>query len=213
MCNTILRSETPVVGFHFSVLSAKLTDFERSSVFAPDRVTGPDLFLSWNNKIYQIKYMKWYMGFETLVIRQWEGSELQEITTRWTLQLIPGRGPRLSPRWNFYSLSWGGGAESVGSQGGQSSQDWAPEPRELHREGSLETCGKAPHMFIKVNESTLGGWRVAGGVQRWGREWRAVPRSHGSLGILLVPSNQIGKLIIHEYWAEQSGRSGLSNGQ
>ena len=28
------------------VLSAKLTEFERISVFAQDRVTGPDLFLS-----------------------------------------------------------------------------------------------------------------------------------------------------------------------
>lgn len=153
------------------------------------------------------------MGFETLVIRQWEGSDLQEITKRWTLQLIPGRGSRRSPRWNSYSLSWGDGADRAGNQGGQSSQDWAPEPRELHREGSLETCGMASHVFTRVSEPTPGGGRVVGGVQGWGRGWRAVPCSHGSLGILLVPSNQIGKLIIHKYWAEQSGRSGLSNGE
>ena len=156
------------------------------------------------------------MGFETLVIRQWEGSDIQEITKTWTLQLlqlIPGRQSRLSPRRNSYSLSWGGGAESPGNQGVQSSQDWVPEPRDLHREGSLETCGKASHVFIRVSESTTGVWRVAGGVQRWGRGWRAVPCSHRSLGILLVPSNQIRRLIIHEYWTEQSGRSGLSNGE
>ena len=89
-----------------------------------------------------------------------------------------------------------------GNQGGSSSQDRALEPRELHRERALEICRKAPQGFIRASEATTGGWRERGrGAkmgQGTGRRWRAVPCSHRSPGILLIPSNQTAKLIVHK---------------